>query len=203
MSELSAADRWLPIPGWEGYYEASDCGQIRSLDRPSVTHLGGRYVRRGKQLKQIVISNGYCHVELYAPGRHLRTLWHRIILLTFAGVPLEHASVGCHKDDDPGNNRLDNLRWDDQSGNIHDSVAHGNHRNTRKVTCKRKHEFVGKNLVVAVNIDKHGIVHPARQCRSCIKANATIRCLRRAGRPVPDRQTLADACYAELTGCNL
>ena len=65
MDEITP-ERWLPVIGYEGIYEVSDLGRVRSLDR-YVSARGCRpYLQRGRLLKPAAARNGYGHrhVEL-------------------------------------------------------------------------------------------------------------------------------------------
>ena len=64
---------WLPVVGYEGLYEVSDQGQVRSLDRAVVQmNRGGNCVRvyAGRVLRQVPDAKGYQKVCLSKEGRH-------------------------------------------------------------------------------------------------------------------------------------
>ncbi len=108
-----SAEQWKDIPGHEGKYQASDLGRIRSLPRRRTP---------GKVLVQNRTKAGHCRVHL---GRDFRdTSVHRVILETFFG-PCPDGMEGCHKNGDPGDNRISNLRWDSRKGNHADKIIHG------------------------------------------------------------------------------
>jgi len=76
-----SSETWLPCVGWEGFYEVSDLGRVRSLRR-----LTASGVRGGQILKQSVLPNGYLRVGLYAGAQQSRTQYvHRLVALTFLG----------------------------------------------------------------------------------------------------------------------
>lgn len=120
-------ERWLPVVGWEGRYEASDRGRVRSLER-RVEYMPGR-VRTcaARIMRQSPDKDGYLNVNL-APGanglRASKTRVHRIVLAAFVG-PCPEGMEGCHGPGGRGNNRLGNLRWDTHTSNIGDKVAQG------------------------------------------------------------------------------
>lgn len=72
----SQTETWRAIPGFEGLYEASPCGQIRSLNR------GGF---RGRVLKQRTLDNGYRIVMMSKGGKYQNKLVHRLVLAAFTG----------------------------------------------------------------------------------------------------------------------
>lgn len=91
--------KWKSIPGFEGLYEASDSGQIRSLYRG---------VRNEKILKQVVNKDGYCRVELYKDGKRKYLLVHRAVWESFNGSVPEGYEIN-HKDENRQNNNIENL----------------------------------------------------------------------------------------------
>lgn len=118
-----SVERWLPVVGEEGYYDVSSHGRVRSLDRVVVG------VRRqhwkGMMLKPTNMGRGYVGVALR--GRNKQRI-HQLVAKAFLGSA-PAGMVVCHNDGDPGNNRLENLRYDTQASNCRDTVAHG--RSTR------------------------------------------------------------------------
>lgn len=114
---------WKDIPGYEGKYQASTQGRIRSLDRLLGTpgkkgfkHMKGRILRPGPT------RTGHLYVVLGhgAAGSPVHTL----VALTFLGPRPRGADV-CHNDGDPTNNNIDNLRYDTRSNNILDVYKSG------------------------------------------------------------------------------
>jgi len=105
----SAAERWRDVPGFEGLYQVSDWGRVRSLDRVVVDSLGRQRLIRGRLLKPISL-NGYHYVGLFRDGEQTRCLVHRLVLLAFVGEP-ESGQECRHLNGDPANNRLENLAW--------------------------------------------------------------------------------------------
>ena len=105
-------EQWKPVAGYEGYYEVSDFGNVRSLDR-EVSQRNGRAKKlKGRKLS-LAIGNGngnYLSVMLSKDGIHKRPLVHRLVAQAF--IPNPH---GCrevnHKDRNTRNNRADNLEW--------------------------------------------------------------------------------------------
>ena len=115
---------WKPIPGFEGFYEAGDLGNIRSVDRRVKYSNGSIHLYKSKVLKPGVDPRGYYIVTLARNGEHRTKPVHRLVLTTFRGLGLE-GHVCCHNDGNNQNNRLSNLRWDTRSGNEADKKLHG------------------------------------------------------------------------------
>lgn len=116
------AETWKAIPGYP-FYEASDCGRFRSVDREQ--H-GRAY--RGTVLSTRVSNKGYVLVDLRdAEGRKQTRSAHTVVLETFVG-PRPHGQEACHGNDIPTDNRLENLRWDDPPENVEDTFRNGRQR---------------------------------------------------------------------------
>lgn len=122
-------EEWRAIPHWEGFYEASSSGRIRSLDRVIMRpHVSGRLVplkRRGQLMKQIPWPGSrYLTVTLKNAGQAKTAEVQTIVCRTFHGPrpPKAHAA---HTDGDPSNNRPSNLRWATASENMQDAIGHG------------------------------------------------------------------------------
>ena len=105
------SENWKDVPGYEGAYEVSDAGRVRSL-------LSNRI------LKPYKTNNGRNIVSLYKDGLRQRFLVYRLVLITFVGHP-DEGQVACHNDGDRTNDQLSNLRWDSQSRNCADKEDHG------------------------------------------------------------------------------
>jgi hypothetical protein len=114
---------WRAIKGYEGQYEVSNTGSVRSLDRWMIDVRSKR--RRRGQLKALRrSSDGYLTVGLHKDGKFNALAVHRLVLTAFRGDPLE-GQVGCHNDGIRSNNHLENLRWDSQKANQRDALEHG------------------------------------------------------------------------------
>lgn len=150
-------ETWRPVSGYEGLYEVSDQGHVRSLDRRVRTRGGGTAPRRGKVLSAKRGSRGYPLVTLCRGGIKSSAHVHSLMMLAFRGEP--HGRLVRHLDGDQTNNVLTNLAYGSGSDNSHDSVAHGTHRNASKVECIRGHPFNAVNTYIAPD--------GSRRCRQC------------------------------------
>ena len=114
---------WKDIPDYEGVYQVSNLGRIRSLDR---------YIKRGKsgffkegQIQKLQNNgNGYLYKQLKHEGRYRNFYIHRLVLMVFIGERPD-GMVICHKDGDTTNNNLNNLRYDTPLENNIDQFRHG------------------------------------------------------------------------------
>lgn len=117
-------ERWLPVRGFEGSYEVSDHGRVRSLPRAVRCRGNKQRMLSGKVVKGRVGKNGYIEVALQRRPHIEYVLAHRLVLETFKGS----APEGCearHRDGDRLNNTLDNLLWGTRVDNMADQYVHG------------------------------------------------------------------------------
>ena len=106
---------WKSVPDFP-MYEASSLGRVRSKYNRGLA---------GEFLKGRADKDGYLGLTLCRDKQRFSFRLHHIILMAFVGPKPEWAQVGCHNDGDLSNNRIDNLRWDTQKGNIADKFQHG------------------------------------------------------------------------------
>jgi len=125
-------EEWRAVPGYEGLYEASSKGRVRSLDRELFVarsrRNGGSSYRR--QLKGRVLtlnstlSNGYLGINLSLNGKGKMQTVHVVVCATFHG-PRPPGMVVAHTDGNKLNNAASNLRYATYKENAADAVKHG------------------------------------------------------------------------------
>lgn len=123
-SDGRKAERWADVPGYEGYYQVSDAGRVKSLKRTVPMRDGRTYRVGGKILRTKPGPGGYTIVCLSKDGTEWGELLHRLVLAAFVG-PCPPGMECCHEDGDPADNRLENLRWDTKTSNQQDRRKHG------------------------------------------------------------------------------
>ena len=106
---------WRSIQGYEGLYEVSNLGRIRSLDRYVRHAKGGKKIVRGsiKKLPPPNPHTGYILVSLYKDCRSWTTSVHRLVAFAFQDICGKYfdGAVVDHIDTVRHNNRAENLRW--------------------------------------------------------------------------------------------
>lgn len=104
---------WRPVVGYEGWYEVSSDGRVRSVSRTMLHPSGVDSALKGKVLKaRINKATGHVVVDLYRDGA--RTTWyvHALVCEAFNGPRPRPSMVARHwPDPDRANNRPENLRW--------------------------------------------------------------------------------------------
>lgn len=116
---------WKDIPGFEGAYQASSLGRIRSVERRVPSVFNGEPCMRsvpGAILKPTRTKSGHLRVDLGRMLRHAPV--HALIARTFIG-PRPQGKEVCHRDGNPANNRVDNLRYDTRTSNLLDRYLAG------------------------------------------------------------------------------
>jgi hypothetical protein len=115
---------WLPVLGYEGLYEVSNMGKVRSLDRivPDKTH--GTRKLNGKFLAQTVDEFGRKSVVFSKHSITLKKRVHLIVAAHFLGPNVSGLEV-CHNDGNNSNNCVTNLRYDTHKSNMEDMADHG------------------------------------------------------------------------------
>lgn len=117
LADMLIADQelWQDIPGFEGIYQASTQGNIRSVDRYVTYNIKGRTpftVKKEGVILKTWVCGGYKEVRLYDAKtgtlRHMKV--HTAVLTAFTGPRPDGYEVN-HIDEDRSNNRLENLEW--------------------------------------------------------------------------------------------
>ncbi|WP_429499400.1 NUMOD4 domain-containing protein [Robbsia andropogonis] len=126
---MDEAENWRAVVGYEGFYEVSDLGRVRSIDRVVSTFSAraGRIAllrRRGVILRQSLNRSGYLTVSLSKGGVAATTPIAKLVCESFYGARSSSLQA-CHNDGVRTNNRLLNLRWDTPVSNQADRVSHG------------------------------------------------------------------------------
>lgn len=102
---------WKPIFGYEGFYEVSNLGKVKSLERKVKNPLAfsGYRIVKSRALA-LTISNGYFEVSLYKENKRKHFRVHQLVAFNFMDhKPCGFEIVVNHKDFNKTNNRLDNL----------------------------------------------------------------------------------------------
>jgi len=119
----ATTERWRDVLGYQGWYQVSDTGRVRSEDRVIQRRDGVVRFVQGQLLTPFPYSGKanrrYLCVRLIRDGVRETRPVHQLVLEAFVG-PRPDNTLGCHWDDDHENNDLSNLRWCTPLANAHD-----------------------------------------------------------------------------------
>lgn len=150
---------WKPIKDFEGLYEVSNMGNVRSLNYRCTGEI--------KILKLCKDKDGYMVVNLYKNKKLYRKSVHRLVAATF--IPnIDNKPQVNHIDGDKTNNRVSNLEWCTNSENQHHAWATGLKKITeehkRKIGEANKGKYKGEN-------------NPQSRQVRCITTDETFNCM--------------------------
>lgn len=114
---------WKDILGYEGLYQVSNLGRVRSLDK---RRWNGRTwcIKKGRVLRSCDNGVGYLVVNLKDEGVQHMQLVHRLVAKTFINNP-EQLKYVNHKDLNKRNNEVTNLEWCTAKQNVHHARRNG------------------------------------------------------------------------------
>lgn len=116
---------WREVPGYDGWYECSTEGRVRSWKSPGNNQAGERPRSDVPRPVRPACTRGeYLFVNLSRGGAVKSFRLNRLVLTAFEGPPFEGAQA-CHRNGDRSDNRLDNLYWGTPAENQTDKERHG------------------------------------------------------------------------------
>jgi hypothetical protein len=156
---MSMTEQWRPVIGWEGLYEVSDMGRVRSLARVTSTGMRG-----GRVLKPRVLPSGYVHVQLCFGPERQEVYAHQLVAQSFLGpcppdMEVRHGPAG------KGDNRLTNLSYGLHIENCEDRARDGvyNGKLTRTLAAEIRQRLAAgecpQELAVAYGVSQCTISH--------------------------------------------
>ena len=127
---------WKDVKDYEGLYQVSTLGRVRSLDKYVNTKNRNvdKVLKRGKILKPTYNQDGYLTVSLYKDGKGTRFLVHRLVAEAFISNPLNLPVIN-HKDEVKDNNHPYNLEWctDEYNKNYGTAIKRSAEKRSKKV----------------------------------------------------------------------
>lgn len=151
--KLLPKSEWRTVAGFEGLYEISNYGELRSLNRTLINKNGVEYKCKGVYFKPSLNDKGYQHTHLYKNGRYLCIRIHKLVALAFPeicgiwykGCQIDHLN-GCKID-----NRATNLKITDAKGNSSNPITKKRHFDS---TRYMKESYRGKGNPMFGRSDK-------------------------------------------------
>lgn len=186
----NSVETWLPIPGYEGSYEVSSIGNVRSLPRTVKRSDGWAMKVKGRMLKIRPWGAGYNCVDLWKGNRgHVENV-HVLVAAAFLG-PRPDGMVVCHYNDVKTDNRVENLRYASRVDNEADKRRNGldpKQRQTKGTRCG--------HLLVEPNLVQSKLKHGVRQCLACARAQS--HCYYRGIENWDERKKVSDQYYDSI-----
>lgn len=140
-------EEWRPVVGYEGLYEVSDWGNVRSTEKMVVVYgkLSNTFpgtVVDSKTIEPKIKSkhhdkDGYEGVNLKHKGIHTTKKVHRLVAEAFIENP-ENKPIVDHINGKRDDNRASNLRWCTQSQNLNTTLARSNISASARVSASRR-----------------------------------------------------------------
>lgn len=161
---MKSTEVWKPVVGYEGWYEVSSQGRVKSLERVFARgavqqeRIMRAHIQRGADGKAGRVTAALC-----VAGKPRTHLVHHLVLEAFVG-PRPDGLEACHWDGDAANNAVENLRWDTHVANEQDKKRHGTNYESKKTHCPRNHPLSAPNL--APSEARLG----RRKCQACTLA---------------------------------
>lgn len=140
---MTSSEEWRPVVGFEGLYDTSSRGRVYS-------HLRNMFLKPDD-------SAPYLRVTLFKSGVRRKFSIHKLMAISWFGD--QPGLIVRHKNDQPRDNRIENLEWGTHAENTQDAVRNGGHRNVKKTHCPFDHEYTEENTVLFRGYQ--------RRCRIC------------------------------------
>lgn len=164
-------ESWKPVPGYEGLYEVSDQGRVRSVTRTEKQKNGHRRYRASVVLKPNS-GNRYLEVQLCREGVHKHRTIHSLVAEAFLGERPEGLVIR-HLDGNTRNNSASNLAYGTQSENLRDWPTYGGKTSRQKLTTEQVHEireliargYTLRKIAVEFGV-AHGTINAIKQNRT-------------------------------------
>lgn len=175
-------EEWRAVEGFDGAYEVSSHGRIRSLDR-TVSHMDHTLSLKGQIIKPY-INRGYPQVSIREGGVSKQRKLHVLVARAFIPNPHGYPMVR-HKDDDGLNNHVSNLMWGTHWDNVADRNGYDD-QHGRESLCGRGHELTSDNTTPC----SRGVA-----CLSCKRGSNLYGNRLKAGKNVPVSRSYACNLY--------
>ena len=135
---------WTAVPDYEGIYEVSTYGRLKSLER-DVIH-SDKIQHRNERIKSLWPNpDGYLQCKLSKDGENKNIAIHRLVATAFIVNPEKKPEVN-HKDGNRQNNHVDNLEWVTRIENIEDCFQRGTHVSLQDLSGEKNPNYRNRSL---------------------------------------------------------
>ena len=136
---------WRDVKGYDGKYQVSNLGNVRSVDRTFFNACGVMVTRRGTMLKPTQNQGGYMKVTMHKEGVVNIVVIHRLVAEAFLQNPNNLPQVN-HKDGNKRNNDASNLEWCTALHNMHHAKKHGLRNNALRYAKSMRKAVIATNI---------------------------------------------------------
>lgn len=183
---------WRDIVGFDGKYQVSNLGRIRSIEhisKCSNQHTQFYRTYPSKILKLHAIDRGYLQAFLYKDGKSMGYLVHRLVAMAFLPNPYDKLEVN-HKDRNPSNNCIHNLEWVTKEENIKHALNNGWNPKLSRLGHKNSSEHIQAVINARsgtkanedlINKLRNSHIHQSKRCK-CVTTNEEFLSLAEASR---------------------
>lgn len=138
-------EEWRDVVGYEGKYQVSNLGNVRSVDRTFTNACGVNVTRKGVMLKPMLNQGGYMKVTMHKDGKVNTEVIHRCVAEAF--IPNENNLPQVnHKDGNKRNNNVSNLEWCTALENMHHAINQGLRNNALEYAKSARKPVIATNL---------------------------------------------------------
>lgn len=151
-------EEWRDITGYEGYYQVSSKGNVRSLDRTLINSIGVESNVKGKEIYKSLVGAGYYQVSLCKDGKKLNKYVHQLVASAFIPNPKNYSEIN-HIDYSKENNCVENLEWCTHLENMIDlsNKKYDGYKDSHKMLSTHKCKDCGRE-----------ISYKAIRCKACV-----------------------------------
>jgi hypothetical protein len=125
-------EQWKDIKGFEGMYQVSNLGNVKSLKRTAKHWQGGIRIVPERILK-LIYKREYAYVDLSINCKRKCVQVHRLVAEAFVENNNNEYYLVMHMDNNPSNNNYENLRWGNHSTNANHCVESGRWNNQHTI----------------------------------------------------------------------
>lgn len=147
LVESFEEERWLPIKEYEGLYEVSSWGRVKSLERKTMGRWSKNKTSHGVILNQEIMDNNYLRVDLSTGNITKHFLVHRLVADAFIPNEKNHPCVN-HLDCNRTNNHVENLEWCTHKENTQHGLSFNGKIGKRKektLTIEQVYSILGED----------------------------------------------------------
>ena len=186
-------EEWKDIKGYEGKYQVSNLGRIKSLNY--------NHTKKEKILDIKPRKDGYMYVGLFKNGKRKSFKVHRLVAEVFIENPNKYPVIN-HKDENKSNNCISNLEWCTHKYNVNYGTRaqkFSEKMQGRELTEEHKNKISESNKGISRN---KGSKHPKARKVQCITTGEIFNCIREAGDFYSiNKSNIATCCRGERSYC--